>query len=66
MMNLRKKFIEILYETQEYGRVVKYLSSFEVENKPKLFVWLIKSIKKKNGDIGEVSGKVEAVLQKKL
>ena len=62
----QSKFVEILYETQEYGRVVKYLSSLEVENKPKLFVWLIKSIKKKNGDIGEVSGKVEAVLQKAL
>ena len=64
MMNLRKVNLLKLYETQEYGRVVKYLSSFEVENKPKLFVWLIKSIKKKNGDIGEVSLQVEAVLQK--
>ena len=62
----QSKFVEILYEVQEYGRAVKYLTGLELENKPKLFVWLIKSIQKKNGDIGEIADKIEIVLQNAL
>ena len=60
------KFVEILYEIQEYGRIVKYLDSIKLENKPKLFVWLVKSVKMMNGDISEIAEGVEAVLQYSL